>query len=313
MILHTILGANSIIGTELISVLHHSGADVRTVSSNPYPVHGQDHHVIDFLNYEEVVHAVAGSSYVYLILQLPYRTQTWKEEWPPIMRHCINACKEAYAKLIFLDNSYMYGKAGGVITEQTPYEPIGEKGQVRAMVASLLQEEMNKGSITGSIARSASLYGPGVVDRNTVGHFVFGNLIKGRKPKLMANPDVPRSLSYLPDVASALYILATHDTANGKVWHVPTARPALTGRAFASLAASCLNVRGSQVKVWYRWEYAIAQLFDSYYPELDEMKRMEQSPFLFDSSQFEFTFQFTPTPYMEGIKATADWFRVHYR
>ena len=52
------------------------------------------------------------------------------------MSNSIEACKRAGAKLIFFDNVYMYGKAGGPMTEETPFNPCSKKGEIRAKIAS---------------------------------------------------------------------------------------------------------------------------------------------------------------------------------
>src|ERR1700676_4489934 len=134
MSLHTLLGANGTIATELIPVLQANASQIRLVSRNPKPVPGAETCKTDVLNRDQVFQAVKGSDIVYLLVGLEYNRKIWKEAWPVIMRNTIDACKAAGAKLIFFDNVYMYGRVKGRMTESTPYNPCSVKGKIRAEI-----------------------------------------------------------------------------------------------------------------------------------------------------------------------------------
>ena len=53
------------------------------------------------------------------------------------------------------------------------------------------------------------------------------------------------------------------------------------------------------------WMLKLAGLFNKTISELYEMRYQNQFDYLFDSSKFEKAFNFQPTPYREGILATA--------
>jgi nucleoside-diphosphate-sugar epimerase len=118
---------------------------------------------------------------------------------------------------------------------------------------------------------------------------------------------VPRSYNYTPDAAKALYILATHEDAFGQVWHLPSVQPALTGRQFISLAAKYMQASG-KVQVLPKWLLKMIGWFTPFIKEAYEMNYQDEFPFRFDSSKFEKAFNFTPTTYEDGVKATAEWF-----
>src|SRR5205814_3179054 len=127
-------------------------------------------------NYDQVLQAVKGSDIVYLLIGLDYKIEVWQEQWPKIMHNTIKACKEVNAKLIFFDNVYMYGKVDGVMTEETPFRPVSEKGEVRASIATMLLKEMRAGNIQALIARAADFYGPGAGAKSVVGVLAFDRL-----------------------------------------------------------------------------------------------------------------------------------------
>ena len=69
------------------------------------------------------------------------------------MRNTIDACKATGARLVFFDNVYMYGMVKGKMTESTPFNPISEKGRIRAEIDDMLLKEMNTGSLQAIIAQ----------------------------------------------------------------------------------------------------------------------------------------------------------------
>jgi nucleoside-diphosphate-sugar epimerase len=307
MNLHTILGANGTIATELIPVLRAHSEKIRMVSRSAKEVEGAEVMRADVRNYNEALKAIQGSKVVYLLIGITYSAKVWKNEWPIIMRNVINACIASDAKLVFFDNVYMYGRVNGEMTEETPYRPSSRKGAVRAEIARMLQEEMAAGTITAVIARAVDFYGPRATDKSAAGQLVFENLKKGKKAQWFINPDVPRSYNYTPDAAEAVYILATDDRSFGQVWHLPSVRPALTGREFIKLAAKYMNA-SEKVTVLPKWLLKMIGWFNPFLKEMYEMNYQDEFEFRFNSSKFERTFGFTPTPYEVAIKTTAEWF-----
>ncbi|MBD0257796.1 MAG: NAD-dependent epimerase/dehydratase family protein [Cytophagales bacterium] len=307
MKLHTILGANGTIAGELVPVLQAHGEKIRLVSRSPQPVPGTETAAADVLDYEQVLRAVEGSGVVYLLIGIRYDHRVWRRDWPVIMQNVINACKATGAKLIFFDDVYMYGRVEGRMTEETPYRPTSKKGAVRAAVARQLQREMAAGTVQAAIARAVDFYGPAVTDKSAAGTLVFANLKRGKTAQWFINPDVPRSYNYTPDAARALYLLATRPEAFGQVWHLPSVQPALTGREFIRLAAKHMG-GPDRVRVLPKWLLKVIGWFNPFMREAYEMNYQDEFPFRFDSSKFERTFGFTPTPYEEGIRATAEWF-----
>lgn len=308
MAVHTILGANGTIAAELIPVLQAHQHQVRLVSRNPRPVPGAETFAANMLDAEEVKAAVKGSAVVYLVVGITYDAKIWARDWPVIMRNVIDAVKAAGARLLFFDDVYMYGKVDGIMTEETPYRPSSKKGEVRARIARMLQDEMRSGSIKALIARAVDFYGPGVTDKSAASVLVFSNMKKGKKAQWFINADVPRSYTYTPDAAKAFYLLGTKEEAFGQVWHLPCVSPALTGREFVKTAAKYMNT-SDKVTVVPGWMLSIMGWFVPFIREVREMNYQDAYPFRFDSSKIEKAFGLRATPYEEGIKATAAWFK----
>lgn len=302
---HTILGAEGAIVKELISVLQSNNIDIRLVSRRAQHVEGTESMDADILKFAQLLSAIKGSDVVYLVVELAYKAKVWEKKWPLIMHNVIRACKIERARLVFLDNIYMYGHAEGIITEDAPYRYSGRKGRVRANVANMLLKQMEAGRIIASIGRTVDMYGPGMGNQSTVGRMVFDRMKRHKKALWAINADVPHSLAYSRDVAEALYILATRDKAIGQVWHLPAASP-LTGRQFVGMAAEYMH-RPNRLIVLPKWLLGIAGNFIPSLAEAHEVNYQDEFPLLFSSARFEKAFNYLPTAYEDGIMETAAW------
>ena len=301
----TILGAGGAIGNELARELTARTEPVRLVSRNPKAVAGATQTLAaDLSRLDDTVQAVSGCSVAFLVVGLKYDTKVWRELWSRIMRNAIEACKRANAKLIFFDNVYMYGKVDGPMTEDTPFHPCSQKGEIRAELATTLLNEIQAGSVTALIARAADFYGPGI--RSGVPNIlVFDKLAKGQTPSWLANDSVKHSFTYTPDAAGSLVQLMDSGNAWNQTWHVPTAPDPPTGKEFIALAAKEFGMTPKH-RVLGRPMVKIAGWFDSDIRESYEMLYQSEFDYIFDSSKFARAFQCHPTSYAEGIHQAAD-------
>ena len=298
--MHTILGANGAIGVELVDALRKKARRIRLVRRKPATVAGAEQVVsADLSDLEQTIRAVAGSQVAYLLVGLKYDVRVWAELWPRIMENAIEACKRANAKLVFFDNVYPYGKVVGPMTEQTPFNPCSNKGEIRARIATTLLNEIAKGSVTAMIARSADFYGPHV--RTSVANLlVLDKFASGAKASWLANDAVPHLWTFTPDAGRSLALLAESDAAWNQTWHVPTAPNPPTGKEFIALAAKAFAM-APKYRLLSRPMIRLAGLFNSDIRESYEMLYQYDSEYLFDSTKFSTTFGFTPTSYEAGI------------
>jgi nucleoside-diphosphate-sugar epimerase len=306
MKLHTILGAGGAVGNQLLPVLQQNNERVRLVSRKAQPSGNAEAVAADVTNYEQTLNAVKGSDVVYLVVGLAYDIRVWRENWPKIMTNVINACKVTGSRLIFFDNVYMYGKVDGVMTEATPFNPISKKGEIRAAIATQLLNEMKAGNVKALIARSADFYGPVGFTTSVPNILVFGNLRKGKKARWLVNAKVPHSLTYVPEAAKALYMLAGREETFGQTWHMPTANNPLTGEEFIKETAKQMKAKDSY-SVISKGMMHIAGLFSRTIKESNEVAYQSEFPYLFDSSKFNKSFGFAPISYYDGVKETAIW------
>lgn len=307
--MQTILGASGIIGKEVARELFRSYTkDIRLVSRNPKPVNPTDQvFKADLLDRDQVRRAVEGSEIVYLTVGIQYSAKLWAEQWPVIMRNVIEACMAEKAKLVFFDNVYAYGKVDGVMTEETPYNPCSKKGTVRLKVINMMMEEVKKGNLEALIARAPDFYGPDT-PLSVVSVTVFGNLAKGKEPQWMVDDRKKHSFIFTPDAGKATAMLGNTPSAFNRVWHLPTDNNTLTGKEFVGLAARAFEMKPSYM-VLPKWLLKTVGLFNPIIRESLEMLYQNEVDYIFDSSKFEKAFGCKPTTYLDGINATAAFYK----
>jgi nucleoside-diphosphate-sugar epimerase len=301
--MHTILGANGVIGRELSRALSTRSDRVRQVSRNPRRVNADDEVMVaDLLDERATAAAVAGSEVAYLVAGLKYDARVWEQQWLRIMENVIDACARHDVKLVFFDNVYAYGRVDGAMTEATPFNPISRKGEVRARTATMLLDAMGAGEVQAMIVRAADFYGPGAV-QSFPHATVFTRLQQGKGPQWLGNPSAAHSFTYTPDAGRGVAELAARPTAWGSTWHLPTCSDPMTGESFARLACE-LAGRPYSLQVAPAWLLRLLALFNPVLRENGEMMYQFVYDYRFDSSAVAREFGLVATSYRDGIRET---------
>ena len=299
--MQTILGSGGIIANHLATSLPVYTDKTRLVSRNPKAVTGKEELVsADLTSAEQVMKVVKGSEVVYLTAGLQYNIKIWQEQWPRLMQNVINACKENNARLVFFDNVYMYGKVVGPMTEETPFNPASHKGEVRAKIATMILDEIAKGSLTALIARSADFYGP-ETQNSFLNMMVFENMKKGKSAQLLISKNLMHSFTYTPDAGKATALLGNTLSAFNQTWHLPTDMNVLTSQQIVEIAAKELNMK-PKITVLPKIMLQMAGLFNPIIKESVEMLYQYDSEYIFDSAKFDKVFKFNKVLYAEGIR-----------
>ena len=301
--MQVILGAGGVIGRGLSSRLAAAGHRVRQAGRSPRPV-GPDDEVatINLLDAAATARAVAGCEVAYLTAGLKYDTAVWQDQWPRIMRHVIDACARHRCRLVFFDNVYAYGRVDGAMTEDTSYNPCSRKGEVRARVATMLMDEVRRGTLEGMIVRAADFYGPGAT--MSVTHAtVIERLRAGKAPQWLGNPRKIHTFTYTPDAAASLALLGNTSSAYGQIWHCSTSLEPVTGEAFVRMACE-LAGRRYRLQTAPRWLVRILGLGNPVLRETVEMMYQFDEDYRFDSSKIARTFNLSATSYHDGLQET---------
>lgn len=302
--MQTILGATGQIAVQLARELHSEHPEgLRLVSRNPRKVNDSDELVrADLLDAAQTTAAIEGSSIVYFTAGLPANTELWEQQFPTMLQNALHAARAAGAKFAYFDNTYMYPQDDRIQTEDTPFEPAGRKGRVRAAMASTVLEEMARGDIPVLIARAPEFYGPGRTQSFT-NALITNRLRKGQKPLVPVRDDRARSLIWTPDASRGLAVLGNTPDAFGQTWHLPIDGDRPTYRQFVTMASEAFG-RDPGYTVLPRWALGAAGLFSPRTRELRELLPRYQYDSLFDSTKFATRFPaFAVTSYRDGLNA----------
>lgn len=305
---HTVLGASGAIGRAVINELKARNLTIRAVERKP-KLQGVVSVSADLLIEKEAIDAIKDSAYVYLCVGLPYSSKLWASDWPLLMKNVITACEKAKARLIFLDNVYMYGPAPLPIPfdEGTKQKPTTKKGVVRKQTADLLLKAIAEKRIEAVIGRSADFYGEHAVNTHFYNSFLQ-NLLIGKAPQVFGPLDVPHTNAYTGDNGRALVMLALDHSTYGQVWHLPVGK-AIT---FTEANAIMNKVVGTNLTISYVPKFIrfMLGLFIPPVGELEEMLYQFQSRYEMSFEKFKKHFpDFKVTPYEEGIKKMAESFK----
>ena len=91
----------------------------------------------------------------------------------------VEGAASAGAKLVAVENLYMYGPTGGrTLTEDLPYAANTRKGAVRATMSQELMEAHGSGKVRVAIGRASDFFGPRVL-ASAAGEQVFGRAVAG--------------------------------------------------------------------------------------------------------------------------------------
>jgi nucleoside-diphosphate-sugar epimerase len=304
--LHVIIGASGGTGNAIVRQLVARGKRVRGVNRGgradvPSGVEMLKADATDPNSMREVCQ---GASVVYNCVNPPF-TQ-WMELFPAVMEATISGAAAADAKYVFADDTWMYGKVDGAMTENLPSRPVSNKGVLRAWLAEMLLAAHSQGKVRAAIGRGGELYGPLV--ESVLGQNLFAAALLGRRATWFGNLDLPLTPLFIDDFARGLVTLGEHDEAIGQIWHIPTAEP-ITGREFVRLIFAAVG-RTPKVTACSSRVVKALGLFSSLAREGAEMIYQFEQPFIIDSSKYQHAFgENAATPYQTGIQQTINWYR----
>jgi len=302
--MQTILGAGGVIGKELSIYLPRLTSQIRQVSRNPQKVNTNDELIkADLLNYAEVEKAVVGSDIVYLVAGLKYEAKLWQQQWPAVMKNTIDACKKHNSKLVFFDNVYAYGKVNGIMTEETPFNPISKKGEVRAKIATHLLKEIKAGNLKGMIIRAADFYGPGAT-LSLIHSMVTERLKAGKGAQWIGDKKKVHTFTYTPDAGKTVALLGNSEAAYNQTWHALTSNEKITGEELIRIAYEIMNMPNKGVQGMSKTGVRLVGLFMPVLREFVEMMYQFENDYIFDSSKAERFLNEKATVYKEGLRET---------
>ena len=249
--------------------------------------------------------ASRGASVVYFALNPPY--DKWPELFPGLQAGVLEGAASAGAKLVAMENLYMYGPTDGrPLTEDLPHAPNTRKGTVRARMSEELMEAHKSGRVRVAIGRASDFFGPRVL-ASAAGEQVFGRAVRGKSAQVAGDPDQPHTYTYAPDVGRGLVVLGEREEALGRAWHLPNPET-LTTRRFVETIFEEVG-KPARVQAAPKILLRAMGLFNPGIRETIEMLYEFEEPFVVDASRFEQAFGEQATPLREAIRETVRWYR----
>jgi nucleoside-diphosphate-sugar epimerase len=304
---HVIFGAGPVglaLMTELVSqgkrvrIVNRSGVLRQAVPSGVELVRG------DATDPSATRSLCQGAAVVYNCTNAPYTE--WPEKFPPLQAGVLEGAASVGAKLVVMENVYMYGPTGGrPIREDLPYAAATRKGIVRARLAKELLAAHAAGKVRVAIGRASDFFGAGAVE-STSGERMFAPALAGKTVQVLGNPDLLHTYTYVPDIARGLAILGQRDESLGQAWHLPSPETVTTRQFIEQIC----RITGQKPRIQAAPRLLIQGLglFNPLMRELSEMLYEFEEPFILDHSRFEKAFGAIATPLPEAIQCTARWF-----
>jgi len=262
----------------------------------------------DALDGESVLSAARGAEHIVLAIGFPYDGALWRTVWPKTIRNVVAAAEKTGARVVLIDNLYMYGPQTAPLVETMSMTDFGVKPAARSEATRIWMAAAASGRVRFAALRAPDFYGPGT-GNSYLGDTSIGALAKGKAALFIGPPDIPHDYAYVPDIArAALSLIDAPDWAYGQAWHVPCA-PIRTTRELLQMAADALGVK-MRLNILPIWLLKPAGLFSPFLRELPEMRFTWDRPYHVDASKFATAFWNDPTPFEVGVPATAHAFRA---
>ena len=308
---HVILGTGAI-GRAIAEELVRRGESVRMVNRSgrmdEVPA-GVEVVASDLYDQAKVKEVTRGAKVVYQASQPNYHE--WVEKFPSFQKSIIDGLTGSNAKLVLVENLYMYGATNGTpMTEDMPHNTYTRKGKVRSEISKAAFEAHRAGKLRVTAGRGSDFFGAWGLPTAAMGERTFYPLLNGKAAGLVGDIDAPHTHTYIPDFAKALVILGEHDAADAQAWHVPNDKPRVTQREMVMMIAEEAGVEPKMSSMGKAMMW-IGGLFIPEAKEMVEMMYEFEQPFIVDSSKFEKNFGMKATPMREAIRETVAWYKSH--
>ena len=298
-----VLGASGGSGQAIVAELAARGHPVTAVNRRGDASASGDTRTVAADLYDPVAtQKVCADAEVVVLAAMP-AYHAWAGNFERMLATVTDAVAAAGARLVFVDNLYMYGPAEGPISERSPEHASG-KGALRRELARRILQDDRFSSVVG---RYSDYYGPG--GTNSFLHsMLFEPALAGKPMRTMLAGDQPHTWHYLPDVARGFATLIERPDADGRPWIIPAAEP-LTQDQVAEIVNDLLETPAKVGRITPPL-LALGSVFSRQAREGRKVAHQFDRPWVIDASSFESAFgQIPVTDHREAIGATLEWLR----
>jgi nucleoside-diphosphate-sugar epimerase len=206
------------------------------------------------------------------------------------------------ARLVFVDNLYMYGPQNAPLREDMALVDCGGKPAVRAAITRQWMAEAQAGRVKVAALRAPDFYGPGVLQSH-LGEVGFKAIAAGKPAALIARPDMPHAFAYTPDFGRGVATLIdAPDECFNQAWHLPCP-PLQTPRELLALGAAAIG-RKARIQALPPFLLGPMGLVSPFMREIGEMGFQWDRPYDVDWRKWAGRFWSDPTPHEVGTAET---------
>ncbi|SDL43263.1 Nucleoside-diphosphate-sugar epimerase [Arthrobacter sp. ov407] len=247
--------------------------------------------------------AARGAAVVYQTLNPPY--PEWNTQFPALQSGVLAAAESTGARLVSMENVYMYGRPDGrPLTEDRAYNAHTKKGQLRARMSQELLAAHREGRVEVAIGRASDYFGPRGGAQSNLGDRVFPAALAGKTANVLGDPDQPHTYTYIPDIGEGLAVLGEHPDAPGEIWHLPNDPETRTTRELVDMIYKHAGQPRTRLRAVPPLLLRGLSLINSTVRELLEMQYQFEEPFIVGSSKIADRLGLTATPLDQAIAET---------
>jgi nucleoside-diphosphate-sugar epimerase len=301
---HVIFGSGAI-GLAVLDALRRRGEIARLVNRSGHARLPDDVEVIagDARDPAFTTAAAEGAQVVYQTLNPPYAE--WTEQFPLLQAAVLAAAEAAGARLVSMENVYMYGRpAGRPLTEDRAYDAHTMKGQLRGRMARDLLDAHDAGHVEVAIGRASDYFGPRGGAQSNLGDRLFPAALAGKTAGVLGDPDQPHTYTYIPDIGEGLAVLGEHPDAPGQVWHLPNDPDTRTTRQLVDIVYRQAGHARGKLRSLPPVLLRALGLVSPTMRELVEMQYQFAEPFIVDSSKIANKLGVEATPLEQALADT---------
>ncbi|WP_406437024.1 NAD-dependent epimerase/dehydratase family protein [Streptomyces sp. NBC_01613] len=306
---HVIFGTGAI-GLATFEALRRRGETVRLVNRSGHARVPGDVEVIggDASDPAFTTAAAQGARVVYQALNPPY--PEWTALFPGLQAGVLAAAEATDARLVSMENVYMYGRpAGRSLTEDRAYDAHTKKGQLRGRMARGLLAAHQAGRVQVAIGRASDYFGPRGGAQSNLGDRVFPAALTGKTATVLGDPDQPHTYTYIPDIGEGLAVLGEHPDACGQVWHLPNDANTRTTRQLVDIVYRHAGQPRVRLRALPPLVLRVLGLVNPTVRELGEMQYQFEETFIVDSSKMATKLGVHATPIDQALDDTLTTYR----
>lgn len=302
--LHVIFGTGAI-GLATFDALRRRGRTVRLVNHSGKAAIPDDVEITagDATDPAFATRAAHGATVIYQTMNPPYHQ--WSAQFPALQSGVLAAAEATGARLVSMENVYMYGRPDGhALTEDRENNAHTKKGQLRARMAEDLLTAHHAGRAEIAIGRASDYFGPRGGAQSNLGDRVFPAALAGKTSTVLGDRHQPHTYTYIPDIGEGLAVLGEHPDAPGEIWHLPNDPGTRSTQEIIDTIYRQARQGRTKLRAVPPFLLRAMALTSPVMRELAEMQYQFEEPFIVDSSKITTRLGVKATPLDQAITET---------